>query len=422
VVDRVSAGAGAPLVVDLADPALWQDPYPTWRAAREAHRTAVTRGGEPILLAADDFDAVHLDPAFGQPGVAALDRLGIRDGPFRAWRARTMAATDGEPHERLRAVVARAFTPRRVERMRAGVRAHAESLFAAARARGGCDVVADYAFDLPLRLVCEFIGLPQEERPTIGEFLVGTEEGFADPMTPERRRRAEDSIVALSGFVTDLIRRREADPRDDLVSDLVESHRVGRVDRDELVALVVNVIGGAIGSSRAAIANGVHLLLAHPDQTRWIRDDPARLRPAVEECLRFRPPFRTGRRKVLVDGEHFGLELRAGSTVLLARQAANRDPARWDHPDRFDVARAERRHHSFGYGPHFCVGQALARLDVQEALAVFVEHGEDVRLVDDDPLRIPFTADEQLARLEVEVAVSRTPGRTSPGTPPCRRP
>jgi cytochrome P450 len=397
------APTGAPLVVDLADPVLWQDPYPTWRAARAAHRTAVTPAGEPILLSAADVEAVHLDPAFGQLGLDALERLGISDGPFHAWRANTMAATDGERHERLRSVVARAFTPRRVERVRAGLRAHAEALLDAAVAQGGCDVVADYAFDLPLWLVCEFIGLPQGDRMEIAGFLVGTEEGFADPMTPERRRRAEDSIVALSGFVEDLVARRTAHPQEDLVTDLVEAHGDGRVDRAELVALVVNVIGGAVGSSRAGIANGVLLLMTHPDQATWVRDDPARVRPAVEECLRYAPPFRAGRRKALVDGEHFGLQLAAGSTVFVARQAANRDPDRWDDPDRFDVTRAEQRHFSFGYGAHFCIGQALARLDVQEAIAALLARSDALRLVDEHPERVPFTADEQLTSLRVEV-------------------
>lgn len=110
------------MVVDLGDPELWQDPYPVWRHARRQGRTACTAKGEPILLAAGDLDQVHADEAFGQLGLSALERLGIADGPFHAWRGRTMAAHDGPVHARLKGSLARSFTPRRVEPLRTALR------------------------------------------------------------------------------------------------------------------------------------------------------------------------------------------------------------------------------------------------------------------------------------------------------------
>jgi cytochrome P450 len=198
------------------------------------------------------------------------------------------------------------------------------------------------------------------------------------------------------------------------VSDLLEAEAEGRVGRDELVALVVNVIGGAVGSSRAAIANMLLLVVQHPDVADWVRDDPARIRPAVEEALRYHPPFRSGRRVATRAVRAFGLDLAPGATVFLARQAANRDPARFADPERFDpsrflsgrvaAGRAEARHLSFGYGPHFCLGQALARLDLDEALRAFLDHPVRWRLAV-EPKRIPFTIDEQFDALWLE----RTP-------------
>lgn len=397
---------GGPMVVDLADPAMWQDPYPVWQEARQRGRTAVTVRGEPVLLDADDLDAVSSDGAFGQLGLASLERLGIADGPFYEWRGRTMAAHDGPVHDRLRGSLGRSFTPRRVEPMRVALRAHAAELLRAASARGGFDVVADYADDLPLWLICGFLGLSQGSRGEIADFLAGTEEGFTDPMTDEGRRRAEDGIVALSGYVEDLVAQRVRHPGEDLVSDLVTAESEGVLAHDELVALVVNVIGGSVGSSRAGIANSLLLLMQHPDQAAWVRASPDRVRPAVEECLRYRPPFRHGRKQALQAVDRFGLHFEPGATVLLARQAANRDPARWTDPDTFDVARPERRHHAFGYGPHFCLGHALARLDIQEAVAAFLEHCPGARPLVDDPPRVPFTADEQLVSLPVTVGAA----------------
>ncbi len=397
-----------PLTVDLHDAALWQDPYPIWRRAMDQHRTARSARGEVILLRADDLDVAVTDPAFAQLGVGALEMLGILDGPFHAWRRLTMAAVDGADHERKRSLVSRAFTPRRVERLRAALRRHASHLLEEATAGDGTfDVVTDYAQDLPLWLICEFLGLPTQSRAEIDEFLTGTEEAFVDPMTPERRARAEAGIVALAGFVERLVAERARQPAEDLVSDLLEAERGGRVERAELVALVVNVIGGAVGSSRVGICNAILLLLHHPDQARWVGDDSERLRPAVEESLRFHPPFRAGRRQAVAAVDAFGVHLEPGETVYLARQAANRDPGRWSDPDTFDVRRPESRHYSFGYGPHFCLGQALARLDIQEAVGQFLRQCPDARLLDEVPRRVPFTPDDQLVALPVSNRQSR---------------
>jgi cytochrome P450 len=390
-----------PMVVDLSDPTLWQDPYPIWSEARKSGRTALTQTGEPIVLDAADFDLAYSDAVFGQLGLLSLERLGISDGPFYAWRGRTMAAHDGAVHDRLRGTLGKSFTPRRVEPMRASLRAYATTLIEKALASGRLDVVSDYADELPLWLTCQFLGLPQGSRDEIAGFLAGTEEGFTDPMTEEGRHRAEAGITALSRYVVDLVEKRMGEPREDLVSDLVAAEAEGILSIEELVALVVNVIGGSVGSSRAAIANSLLLLMQHPEQADWVRASPDRIRPAVEECLRFRPPFRKGRRRILSAADRFDLHFEAGDTVFLARQAANRDPARWTDPDYFDVSRAEKRHYAFGYGPHFCLGNALARLDIQEAVSVFLQLCPGARPVNDDPPRIPFTADEQIECLPV---------------------
>ena len=144
-------------------------------------------------------------------------------------------------------------------------------------------------------------------------------------------------------------------------------------------------------------------MLQHPDQAEWARAAPERIRPTIEECLRYHPPFRTGRRRAVLPVDRFGIHFEPGDTIFLARQAANRDPSRWTEPDRFDVMRPEKRHYSFGYGPHFCLGHALARLDIQEAVSVFLGRCVGARLVDYRPRRVPFTADEQIESLSVIV-------------------
>ncbi|MGE0878468.1 MAG: cytochrome P450 [Acidimicrobiia bacterium] len=395
-----------PMVVDVRAPAMVDDPYPTWRAARAQHRTARTPSGEVILLAADDHDVAGADAAFAMLGLDALVRLGITDGPFYDWRRLTLAALDGTDHERLRSTVGRSFTPRRVGALRDALKEHAEMLLDLAVDKGTTfDVVADYATPLPLWAICRFLGLPPDVDIDIAVFLVGTEEGFADPMTPERRARAEASIIALYDVVSTLIDERTRRPREDLITDLVEAQRAGTISVDELHALVVNIIGGAVGSSRAAIANGALLFLQHRDQAALLDAQPELTKAAVEECLRMHPPFRSGRRKVVEAVDRFGVHLEPAETVLLARQAANRDPQRWSDPDTFDITRTEQRHHSFGYGPHFCLGQALARVDLQEAIGAFVRRIDRFELVTDPIVRLPAVPDEAIERLDVRYAL-----------------
>jgi len=148
------------------------------------------------------------------------------------------------------------------------------------------------------------------------------------------------------------------------------------------------------------------LVVQRPEIADWVRADPTRVRPTIEEALRYHPPFRSGRRVATRAVRAFGVDIAPGDTVFLARQAANRDPRRFTDPDRFDPGRVltgrnEGRHLSFGYGPHFCLGQALARLDLDEALRAFLDHPSRWRLAV-EPRRIPFTIDEQLDALWLE--------------------
>jgi cytochrome P450 len=398
----------APVVIDLSSPDYWVDPYPTLQSARAAARTAVTASGEIVLLSADDADLVHMDPRFTVPGLKDLERIGIFDGPFYEWRSHTLAVMDGPPHTRLRSFVGTAFAPTQMKRLRALAVERANALIDRRADTGAMEVLKDFASDLPLWTMCRFIGIDDEDRERLGAFLVGTEEGFTSPMTPERRKRCESSILALNDYVAGLIERRRANPRDDVVGILVsEQPQPGGPSDTELHSLIVNIVGGSVGSTRAALANAILEFARHPDQADNVRRDPAMVKRAVEECLRFHPPFRFGRRVVKEPVSLFGLDLLPGQSLFIPRQAYNRDPARFDAPDLFDVNRPERRHLSFSYGAHFCVGQAVARTNLQEGLRVFLERCRDIELVA-EPKRVPFTPDEQLESLQIKFRIQES--------------
>lgn len=392
---------GEPYIIDLRDPEYWKNPYPTIRQARARGRTAVTHTGERVLLYADDAEAIHTDPRFITPGLYELERLGIYDGPFYEWRSRTLNVMNGPAHSRLRSFVGPAFSPRQMERLRVIARERTNALLDQVMDRGEMDVVEDFAGDLPLWAMCRFIGIDDEDRIALGKFLVGTEEGFSAQMTPDRRMRVETSIIALNDYVSDLIVRRRKNPTDDVVSALVseQGKEDGPTD-DDFLALLVNIIGGSVGSTRAALSNSILAFTENPSQASLLRQNPAVIRQAVEECLRFHSPFRMARRATTQALSIFGLDLKEGETLVIPRQAINRDPTRFENPDTFDISRPERRHISFSFGVHFCLGHAVARTNIQVALSVFLERCHDLKLIA-YPERVPFVADEQLVGLRI---------------------
>ncbi|MCP4904486.1 MAG: cytochrome P450 [bacterium] len=394
-----------PATLDLADPLFWTDPQSILRAARERGPTARTSNGDLVLLRADDVEFAHSDPRFRNPGVENLERSGISDGPFYEWRKSSLAALEGDEHQQLRTWVSRLFTPRQVSRLREGFRGRADFLLEkAAREKEEIEIVYEYARALPLWAVCHFLGIPDEDREELASFLFGTEEAFTAALTPEIRARAEAAIVALYEYSQRLIERRLAHPGDDALSELVASRsEADGVSDENFLALIVNIFGGAVGSTSATIANSIHLLLSHPEQAELVRREPERIKPAIEECLRFAPPFRIGQRVVAESLEAFGHALRPGDGIFIWRAAANRDPTRFENPDTFDIERPPNPHISFGHGPHFCLGHALGRIQAQQAILALLTGHPEAALVTRDPERVPFTMDEKLTSLIVRL-------------------
>jgi cytochrome P450 len=396
-----------PVPIDLSSAEYWVNPYPTLQAARAAGRTTVTTGGEVVLLKADDVDKLYIDRHFTVPGTTDLERAGIADGPFYEWRKQTLAVKTGREHARLRNFVGPAFERRQMERLRALARERAHALIKACADKGEIEVLSEFAGDLPLWSMCRFIGIDEEDRQRIGAFLVGTEEGFTSPMTPDRRQRVEAAITALNDYIAAMIDRQRSQPTDNLVGMLLKKQAEpdGPTD-DEILSLVVNIVGGSVGSTRAAFANSILEFARHPEQADIVRRDFDVVPQAVEECLRFHPPFRFGRRVVETAVHMFDLDLEPGQSIFVPRQAVNRDPARFESPDIFDVLRPQRRHLSFSYGPHLCLGHAMARTNLQEGLKAFLEHCENLELAE-EPERVPFVPDEQLKSLRVRFSPRR---------------
>ncbi len=276
-----------------------------------------------------------------------------------------MLIMDPPRHTKLRLLVNKGFTPRMIGRLHDRIRDIARGLVANAKARGSCDFVVDVAAELPLQVIAEMMGVPQEDRHKVFDWsnrLIGSED-------PEYAVSAEDAMGAAAemfAYANDLATEKRAHPGDDIVSTLlnaeVEGERLSDVEFDvffELLAVAGNE------TTRNLISHGMLALIEHPDQRQLLIDDPSLLPGAVDEMLRYASPVMYMRRTAQQDVTLRGETIHAGDKVALWYIAANHDPAVFEDPHRFDIRRRPNEYLAFGGGgPHFCLGSHLAKLEI----------------------------------------------------------
>lgn len=379
---------------DRADPAFRADPYPA--LARLQRETPVFEApsvddGSPAWYALRFDDVVGLlnDPralATKFPPEVLEPLIADRASPFNRL-ARLMDANllsqDPPDHTRLRNLVIRAFTPRRVDGLRTGIEALIEKLLASVAERNTCDLIEDFAVPLPLLVIAELLGVPSEDRDRLkhwSDVLATLIDGSV------RNTNLAHSIQAateLCEYLDGIIAQRRAAPRDDLISDLVQTqHDRDVLTDDELVAVITLILGAGHETTTNLIGNGLLTLLRHPDRLAALRNRPELLPSAVEELLRFEPPVHFTSRLASEDLVLRGVRVPKGGEVNLYIAAANRDPSVFDRPHEIDLERTNNRHLSFGNGAHFCIGAALARMEGQLAIGAILRRFNDLALED----------------------------------------
>lgn len=351
--------------------------------------------GEPAWLATryDDVRLVMGDSRFSR--AAAVER----DYPrLTQYKLSGMLSADPPEHTWLRAPAAKAFTRHRVERLRGWVRGLAESLVDKMKAAGPpADLMRDFAMPLPVVVICELLGVPEADRDRFGGWSAGMMP--TAPLTIEERMRIG---AELREYFAALVGERRAEPRDDLVSALVrERDAQDRPSEEELLDLCGGLLIAGHETTTAELGNFAHVLLSRPELVARLRAEPNLIGSAVEELLRFVPLSAGGSfpNYAKEDVEVGGVLVRAGEPVLVSVGAANRDATRFANPDEVVLDREDNRHLGFGHGVHFCPGAQLARLELQEALAVLLTRIPGLHLVDEatwttgslvhGPLRLP---------------------------------
>lgn len=337
------------------------DPYPQYARLRALGPVVwLSKHKVYALPRYADCKAVLLDDATFISGAG----VGLNPLVNRAAQGTTLNS-DGCPHADRRSLVAPRLTPRALRAMQESVEEQADRVVEEAVGRGHVDGVGDVAMALPMAVVPDLVGWPQEGR---SELLKWGAAAF-DALGP-LNRRSIGSIPAgleLKRYARGVVARREVLPGS-MADDLLRAADEGKVAIDDCPALMIDYMAPSIDTTLSAIASALHLFSRHPEQWSALQEDPSRVPNAVNEVVRLESPLRAFSRKVTATTDVGGTSVPAGSRVLVMYASANRDELEWDNPDAFDISRDAGRQLGFGHGTHGCAGQGLARLETQAIL------------------------------------------------------
>jgi len=397
---------------DLLDPEVNADPHPFFARLREespVHYSAAHRAW--LITRYDDVAACLTDPRLSsdrvRPLLAALPEEKRRTaGGVMRQMGEWMVVTDPPAHTRLRRLATSAFHPRKIAAAEDRIRALVDGCIERFVGSGELDIVAGLAFPLPAAVISELIGAPSEDAERFKQWsddLALVAFGAGGQERDERHARAERSIAEMLEYFGALIERARSRPGQDMISSLLAGDGKDALSDEEIVSMCALMLFAGHETTTATITSAVKLLLEHPDQLEMVRAEPKLSGRAVEEVLRVEGAIKVLHRWVVEDLELRDKRIRAGERVLLLPAAANRDPAKFEAPDRFDITRSPNPHLAFGKGVHACIGAMLARIEMRVALAAIVQRLPGLRFAEEGgpPRWIPSLASRCLAECKV---------------------
>ncbi len=383
-------------------PVYWHASSRTWLIARYDDVEAVFRS--PQLFSSYGFQNAYFENLRPELREAA---------PTLELRGRTpsLGTSDPPAHTRLRRLLQKAFSPKVMQDLEPRIRSTVDGLFETNGGEHMIDFVGALAYPLPAMIIADIMGVTRDERDLFkqvsGNILrfMGSKNPNAE-LTVEFAREADESLARLRENLRGLIEARRSRPRNDVITAMVEADFEGdRLEEEEILNNLLFFLAAGHETTTSLIANGLFLLLRHPDQLQLLRDDRDMLAPAIEEILRFEAPVQRLRRVVARNTELSGVTLPKGERVEVLVGSANRDESKWVEPDRFDIRREPFPNLAFAKGPHFCIGAALARLEGTLAFNEVLDRFPKLELAADwQPRWATSTISRTLKSLPVKVA------------------
>jgi cytochrome P450 len=383
---------------NLLAPDVLNDPYAYFAHLRETDPVHWNeRWGGWLILRYDDVVKVFRDhETFSSDRMASLmlelnpqeqEHFSLLIKYFSKW----LVFTDPPYHTRVRLLINKAFTPTSVEKLRPRARQIVHELLDQVRLKSHMEFIHDFAFHLPVIIISEYLGVPVEDREQVKEWSDETSRVFfIRANEPDRRERSQKGLEKLLAYFEPLIEARRKQPRDDLISALVQAEERGDLlSHEELLATCTVLLFAGHETTTNLLANGLLAFMQHRDQWDLLRQHPSLMRSAAEELLRYDGPVKATFRWAKVDTELGGKTIRANDRMLLILAAANRDPAKYTEPDHLDITRSPNPHVALGQGIHVCLGAPLARLEAQEAFLALPQRFPDLHL-DSDPAHLEY--------------------------------
>jgi cytochrome P450 len=374
----------------ILDPRQRGELYPYLNRLREIaplHRSSALHGRPAWLISsfAEALEVLSNKALVSDERNAEIFDTGSGGRHFYAMVKQLLLYTNPADHDRIRALLARHFTPRAVAKYQPLMQSVVDGLLDRAAEMGRVDLVSDLAYSLPTAVICDILGIPREDLPVFHAWLNDfARRGDVSGIDADVERRGEEATLGFTDYFTKLIADRRRAPRDDLMTVLVEAEdENGRLSDDELVALCILMIQAGHETTADMIGLATLALLRHPDQLALLRARPELLGNAIEELLRYDGSNQLVQRVSYEDFQLGPVTIRAGEVCSILTGAAGRDPARFDQPDRVDVQRQEIQHFAFGHGSHVCLGSALARNELTAMLGSLIARFPDMELADD---------------------------------------
>lgn len=388
------------------------DPYPLYARIRAAAPVSRTMLGPLVVSGYDDCLAVLRDPRLGRGigrddaggGLGALVGVQQDRGDFFSAAQHNMLLADPPDHTRLRQLVSRAFTPRRVEGLRPTMEALVDDLLDELAERGEVEFLADFALPFPMAVIGALVGVPAEDWPELQPLVRAAAKGIEPVLTEDESAAAVGAIARLGEYFGGLLDERRRHPTADLLTGLAQARDDDdRLSDLEVVSTAILLFAAGFETTTNLLGNGLLALLRHPDQLEAWRADPGLGRSAVEELLRWDSPVQLNVRTALEPADLRGEPLEEGERIIVLQGSANRDERHFPDADRLDLARTENHPVSFGWGIHHCLGAALARAEGEIALSRLLQRFATIELRDDDPPWRPSFTLRGLLELPISV-------------------